>query len=90
MGLLVRDRIVEPELVWHWMGARPIALWTKFEPIIREYRSREEPEPKGMVFEWFEDLVAVLRQERDRDRALFPERQARRERLSTSSTPTAR
>lgn len=79
LGLLVRDGIIDPALVWHWCGAFPITLWNKLEPVINEYREREEPEPKGMVFEWFEDLIVLLRRERAADRKSFPARRAQRE-----------
>jgi hypothetical protein len=79
LGLLVREGIIDPELVWHWVGAFPLTLWNKVEPVILEFRARVEAEPKGMVFEWYEDLVVTLRQERARDRASFPERRRLRE-----------
>jgi hypothetical protein len=74
VGLLVRDGLIDADLIWHWVGAYPISLWNKLEPVIREFRAQFETPPKGMMFEWFEDLVYRLRIERKKDRERFPER----------------
>jgi len=78
LGLLVRDGLIEPGFVWHWVGRQPIRLWDKLEPIIKEFRERHETPPKGMTLEWFEDLVLTLLEAREHDVQRFPERQARR------------
>jgi hypothetical protein len=75
MGLLVRDGVFDPRLVWHWAGGRVVRLWVKMEPVIFEYR---EKIASGMWLEWFEDFYYTLLEIRGEDRILFKERHARR------------
>ncbi len=79
MGLLVRDELISPELVWHWIGPYPIQFWEKFLPIIDEFRLQyEEPYERGMWSEWYEDLVYSLKEEKERDLLDLKVRLARR------------
>jgi hypothetical protein len=81
MGMLVKDGLISPEIIYEWMGGYPIRLWDKFEPVIAEWRTRYEAPPKGMWMEWFEDLVYALRNVRKKDRSDFVNRLARRQKL---------
>ena len=75
IGLLVRDGVFDPKLVWHWAGGRVVRLWMKMEPVIFEFREKYY---SGSWLEWSEDLYYTLLEIREEDRILFKERHARR------------
>jgi hypothetical protein len=77
LGILLKEGMIDPMLVWHWGGIIR-QLWDKFESITMEYRRRFETPPKGMWWEWFEDLVITLKETREIDIQSFDERLARR------------
>lgn len=89
VGLLVRDGVVSSELVWHWVGSYPVRLWEKIEPVVEGYRERFETPPKGMMFEWYEDLTYRLRDERERDVQAFAVRSAQRAETRKRHLPAA-
>jgi len=78
MGLLVRDELIDPKLIYDWLGSLPIRLWEKLEPILIRYREELEAPPKGMQWEWFEDLYYVLKDVREKDVKDLDDRIARR------------
>jgi hypothetical protein len=84
MGLLVRENLVNPNMILHWVGSYPIRLWDKYENIIDEYRIRCEPPPVGGQWEWFEDMTYVLRKVREEDLKDFDDRLARRKKFRTA------
>lgn len=78
--------MIDPELIWTWIGSLPVHLWEKYESIIIEYREQYETPPKGM---WFEDLTYAIRVERDKNRKGSKDRIARRmERREALGLPT--
>ena len=56
------------------------ALFEKFYPFVVGFREKYEKEPKGMQWEFFEDLSYILLDIQDRDVLDLPERLARRKR----------
>jgi len=79
LGILLKEGMIDPMLIWHW-GGMVRQLWDKFEPITMEYRRRYETPPKGMWWEWFEELVITLKETREIDIQSFDERLAQRKR----------
>ena len=85
IGLFVRDELISPKLVWHWIGPYPIQFWEKFLPIINELRLEFEEPLRGMYNEWFEDLVYILVEEREKDLKDYEVRLARRKKQREAS-----
>lgn len=85
MGLLVKKGQMDPKFIYEYAGPYPIRVWEKFEPIIIEYRNRVESPPKGMQWEWFEDLYYTLKEVREVDlkelEVRLSEREVRRREL---------
>jgi len=54
IGLLMRDKHIDPELLWDYIGDSVIAMWDKYGEIIREMRVRLN---QPTFLEWFESLV---------------------------------
>jgi len=81
LGMLVRDGLISPQLVYHWMGSTPVNFWEKIEPYMDGYRENIEPGLKGQWGEWFEDLTYALREESEKDRIDLAERLARKKKL---------
>ena len=85
MGLLVKKGQMDPKFIYEYVGSYPIRVWEKFEPIIVEYRNRVESPPKGMQWEWFEDLYYTLKEVREVDvkelEVRLSEREVRRREL---------
>lgn len=50
VGLLVRDGLIDPKLVWHWLGSIPVRLGEKYEPVLDEYREKYEAPPPRACF----------------------------------------
>ena len=67
MGILAKEGSINLQLLYDWIAGEPIRLWDKFEPIVDAYRIEAEPSPKGQWMEYFEDLVYMLREIREKD-----------------------
>ena len=61
MGVLAKHGSVNVQLIYDLVGGYLIRLWDKYEEIIDCLRINWEDPPKGMFFEYFEDLVYMLR-----------------------------
>lgn len=78
IGLLVHEGVIDPKLIYFWAGQHPATLFEKFYPVVIGFRDRYEKEPKGMQWEFFEDLSYILRDLHGRDVVDFSARLARR------------
>jgi hypothetical protein len=84
MGVLVHEGVVDPKYIYYWAGPQPADLWEKFYPVVLGFREKYEKEPKGMQWEFFEDLAYVLRDLHDRDVVDLSLRLARRKKWRES------
>ncbi len=75
MALLVRDGMINAELVWHWWGLFLIDFWEKILPVVDGYRERFFDDS---FLEWFEDLYYSFLDLREKEKPLFEERVAKR------------
>jgi hypothetical protein len=78
MGILLKEGVFEIEMLYDWAGGMPIRLWEKYENIVDYYRVNYEEGVKGMLFEYYEDLVYALKEVQAVDKANFAERYERR------------
>ena len=67
MGVLAAHGSVDVKLMYDLQAGYPIRLWDKYEEIIVGFRIEREDPPKGQWYEYFEDLVYMLRDERAKD-----------------------
>ena len=71
IGILVRDGIISPKLVNHWIGGTITSNWERIEPIVKEYRDRYD---FYTMFEWYEDLYYQLKKCQKEDKSHLQER----------------
>jgi len=91
VGLLVKEKQIDPRIIYDMTGASAIRLWEKFESLFVEMRITYEAPPKGRMFEWFEDLYYVLKELREEEKNAFGEmlfeRNSRRKALGLKPLP---
>ena len=54
IGILLRDKNIDAELLWDYIGDSVIGVWDKYGEIVREWRAYLN---RPWLFEWFEFLV---------------------------------
>jgi len=86
IGIYYLDNLINLEYVYQVFGSQPIQLWEKIEPVVLEYRERYETPPKGMMYEFFEDLYFSMRDLREKDRMDFAHRLEKREKKRATRT----
>ena len=78
MGILLKEGVIDIEMMYDMVGGYPIRFWEKFEPIADYYRINYESGVKGMQWEYFEDFAYALMDVRDIDRDKFNQRYQKR------------
>ena len=78
MGILMKEGVLNIEIMYDMVGGNPIRLWEKIEPIADYYRIHHEMGVKGMMWEYFEDFAYALMEVRDKDREKFNKRYQKR------------
>jgi hypothetical protein len=77
MGILIKEGMIDPKILFHWMGPYPLYLWDKVEPVMVEYRNRNNI---PSFFEWFEDIYYCFKELQKEDDVDFLQRQDDRKR----------
>ena len=52
LGMLVREKLVEPEVLYRINNIDPLFMWSKFKDVIKEQRKRYSPEDDLSDFEF--------------------------------------
>jgi hypothetical protein len=78
IGILLKEGVIDLPMLYDMIGGIPIREWERFESVIDYIRVNYEEGVKGMLFEYFEDLVYALMEHREIDRKNFVQRYQRR------------
>jgi hypothetical protein len=88
LGILMKQGMFAPPMMYHQLGGFIIGLWEKVEPVLNEYRKRMDDES---LYEYTEDFYYVMKEMQGKDRAAYRDR--RIDRLNRRKTlglePTA-
>jgi len=64
IGLLLKEKLIDLNMVYHTVGQGALMLWTKYEPIIREQRERYRIPEHSVMLEYLADEVKRLRRQK--------------------------
>jgi len=71
LGILMKQELFDPPIMYHQLGSFIIGLWEKIEPVLNEYRRRMDHE---MLCEYTEDFYYVMKEMQVKDRAAYRDR----------------
>jgi hypothetical protein len=71
LGILMKQGIFDPQMMYDQVGGFIISLWEKLEPVLNEYRKRNDA---GAFYEYTEDFYYVMKEMRSKDRAAYRDR----------------
>jgi hypothetical protein len=71
LGILMKQGVFDPPMMYHQVGGFIIGLWEKVEPVLNEYRKRMDAET---LVEYTEDFYYVMKEMQSKDRAAYRDR----------------
>jgi hypothetical protein len=75
LGILTKQRLFDPPMMYQMVGGFIIGLWEKVEPIFNEYRKRMNAE---LLYEYTEDFYYVMKEIQIKDEATYKDRYVER------------
>jgi hypothetical protein len=71
LGILMKQGVFDPPMMYHQLGSFIIGLWEKVEPVLNEYRKRNDA---GKLNEYTEDFYYVMKEMHSKDKAAYRDR----------------